>query len=246
MKRVLVIDDDESIRVAICRILRLGGYEPVEAVDGLDGCEVFIRHAFVAVITDLVMPNQEGIETIQRLRELDPAVPIVAISGAMGIDFSSLDDAKLIGADAVIAKPFGIEDLLGTLDEVVDQAPPAQPMRAPYSPIKRQVLVIDDDDDVRRLMGEMLERGGSFEVVEASSGSAGVNAFLRNHCIAVVADLVMPDQSGIETIKQLREIDGQVPIIAVSGFAWSDSDPLAQQARAAGANAVLGKPFRPH
>jgi CheY-like chemotaxis protein len=120
MAKVLVIDDDEGVRASVSRILASGGHDAVVAVNGLDGIDALIRTRFDVVITDILMPVQEGIETIQRVRELDPEMPIIAISGAFGQDdFSALDDAKLIGADVAIEKPFTVEELLEAIAEVL-------------------------------------------------------------------------------------------------------------------------------
>ena len=118
-QKVLVIDDDPDIRRTVSRILRVGGYKPVEAVGGREGIDALMRGRFVLVITDLFMPSQDGIETIQRIRELEPDMPIIAISGAGDGDFSPLQDAKLMGANRIIAKPFTVDDILSAAIDLV-------------------------------------------------------------------------------------------------------------------------------
>ena len=110
----------------------------------------------------------------------------------------------------------------------------------------KTVLVIDDDVEVRVLICTMLRRGGGYETVEAVDGPSGVDTFARGDFAAVVTDLIMPGQMGTETIKQLRALDPDVPIIAVSGFGWDDSSPLIREALELGANRTLGKPFQAH
>jgi CheY-like chemotaxis protein len=125
MAKVLLIDDDEGVRASVSRILASGGHQTVVAVNGLDGIDALIRTRFDLVITDLVMPVQEGIETIQRVRELDADIPIIAISGAFGQNnFSALDDATLIGADLAIEKPFTVEKLLDGVSRVLRKPHP--------------------------------------------------------------------------------------------------------------------------
>ena len=108
-----------------------------------------------------------------------------------------------------------------------------------------KVLVIDDDTEVRRLICTMLRRGGGYDVVEATDGPSGLSAFAADDFVAVVTDLIMPGQTGIDTIKKLRALDPRMPIIAVSGFGWDESSELVREAMSAGANHLLGKPFRP-
>ena len=122
MAKVLVIDDDPGMRQAVRRILERGGHDSVEAVNGQDGIDALIRSQFDLVITDLFMPDQDGITGIQRVRELDAVIPIIAISGAGGMErFSPLDDAKTMGADLAIAKPFTVEGLLAAVETLLSR-----------------------------------------------------------------------------------------------------------------------------
>lgn len=122
MAKILVIDDDPSVLRALAAMLERGGYEPVTAENGLLGIEALARDRFAAVICDLFMPVQEGMETIQRIREADARIPIVAISGHFVNDGESpLEDARLLGADAAIAKPFSYETLIDTIEDALDR-----------------------------------------------------------------------------------------------------------------------------
>jgi CheY-like chemotaxis protein len=107
-----------------------------------------------------------------------------------------------------------------------------------------KVLVIDDDTDVRVLICAMLKRAGGYETVQANTGPAGLEAFALGGFGAIVTDLIMPGETGIETIKKLRALDPAVPIVAVSGFGWDETSPLIRDAIVAGANRTFGKPFR--
>ena len=115
--RILVIDDEASLRLLIRRILEASGHQIVEAADGRTGLAAFQTQPFDAVVTDIVMPETEGAETILALRKLDKNVRIVAISG--GGSLMSLDLLKLarsLGADATLPKPFSAEELLGCVE----------------------------------------------------------------------------------------------------------------------------------
>jgi CheY-like chemotaxis protein len=118
MSRVLVIDDNSDIRELIGFILRGAGYSAVElAGDGEAGLRLQRAQAFDIVITDIFMPNQDGIETIARLRKEFPAVKVIAMSGggsrAKGDGY--LFTAREIGAHAVLSKPFDADHLLDTV-----------------------------------------------------------------------------------------------------------------------------------
>ena len=84
MARILVIDDDEQMRSLLCRILTHDGHDVFEADNGQTGIEIFDKEGADLVITDLVMPEKDGIETIVVLRRTFPALKIIAISGEKG------------------------------------------------------------------------------------------------------------------------------------------------------------------
>lgn len=123
MARILIIDDEERIRTIVRKILESAGHEVVEAGDGAEGTEVFGGSHFDLVVTDLIMPEKEGIETILHLREVDADVPILVVSGGHSFDkVGPLEDAELLGADASLAKPFTVAQLTETVHALLGGA----------------------------------------------------------------------------------------------------------------------------
>lgn len=119
MSTILLIDDDVDFRAMLSVALRQMSHEVVEAAEGAEGVGLFQSRAFDLVITDLIMPGQEGIETISVLVKLCPQVKIIAMSGGGRTSpESNLKMSKRLGAKAVLAKPFSMEDL-GTAIETV-------------------------------------------------------------------------------------------------------------------------------
>jgi DNA-binding response OmpR family regulator len=120
MTKVLVIEDDEDLRLAICKRLKQAGYDALEAGDGRAGLELATREHPELVITDIIMPDRDGIEAIVELRGLAPSPAIIAMSGMTGArGYTPLDDASLLGADAVLKKPFEIDDLLAMAERLL-------------------------------------------------------------------------------------------------------------------------------
>jgi CheY-like chemotaxis protein len=111
-ERILVIDDDAHVRLTISCMLQGLGYEIAQAADGNEGVRAFARLRPDVVITDILMPEKEGIETILELRNASKSVRIIAISGGGRIgNMELLDLARKLGADDVLTKPFTAEEL---------------------------------------------------------------------------------------------------------------------------------------
>jgi CheY-like chemotaxis protein len=105
MARILVVDDEEPVRSSIAVVLRQSGHVVILAEDGDEALAKFGLDAFDLVITDIVMPRREGIETMRALRQIDPMIRIVAMSGSGTDDGFYLKAAVALGADATVEKP---------------------------------------------------------------------------------------------------------------------------------------------
>ena len=124
MARVLVIDDVEDMRRVVGLMLKNAGHDAVLAADGNDALQQFERQRFDLVICDIFMPNKEGIETLRELRGLDPAVPVIMMSGGAPSvhlwgtthkDFLAV--AEGFGATRTIEKPFKYSQLIKLVQE---------------------------------------------------------------------------------------------------------------------------------
>jgi DNA-binding response OmpR family regulator len=114
--RILVIDDDTAVRVTIETVLAGCGYGVVCAADGKEGVRLFLALRPDLVMTDIIMPVQEGIETIFEIRQEQPTARIIAMSGGGRIASSDLlGMARELGADHVLAKPFDIDGLIAVV-----------------------------------------------------------------------------------------------------------------------------------
>jgi CheY-like chemotaxis protein len=121
MRRILVIDDEVGIRRALRTVLELAGYQIREARNGQDAMRLWREEESDLVITDIHMPDKDGIETILELRALSPDLPIIAVSGS-GEKKSRdlLQDANLSGPIWTMDKPFGLTELLKRVSEVLE------------------------------------------------------------------------------------------------------------------------------
>jgi CheY-like chemotaxis protein len=112
MASVLVIDDDDEMRNFIIKLLKRRDYTVTGAANGEKGLECLRADSFALIITDIVMPDMEGLETIKRIRQISPQIPIIAISGGGNNQVDYLKFAQKFGANAVLTKPFDPTELL--------------------------------------------------------------------------------------------------------------------------------------
>ncbi|MGE4063432.1 MAG: response regulator [Rhodospirillaceae bacterium] len=123
MAKILLIDDDRLLAETTEKMLQRGGHTVVRAKNGAVGLEAFAAEHPDLVITDIVMPEQDGIETIQKLLTMRPGLPILAVSGGGRTGNAVfLVAAKQVGAREVLAKPFRLEALLSAVDRCLQPA----------------------------------------------------------------------------------------------------------------------------
>ena len=120
MARILVIDDDTDVRRMVRNMLDRAGHEVAEAPNGDIGTKMFRKEPFDLIITDIFMPEKEGLETIRELHREFPDLRIIAISGGGSVGhYSYLPLAKSFGATRTLSKPFSHQELLEIVNELL-------------------------------------------------------------------------------------------------------------------------------
>lgn len=118
--RILIIDDDEQIRVLLQQMMEWAGFEVMLAENGKVAMKVQRENPSDLIITDLIMPEQEGLETISRLKKEYEGIRIIAISGGGRIGPEAyLPAARELGADRVFSKPFDIQEVVDAVKELL-------------------------------------------------------------------------------------------------------------------------------
>ena len=118
MVNVLVIEDDAAVRFSLMEALTSMGHTASSAANGREGLEMCAEDTFDLVITDLIMPEKDGVETILELKIGQPNIKIVAISGG-GRNVDIMDTAYQLGADCALTKPFSMGDLSVCVNRVL-------------------------------------------------------------------------------------------------------------------------------
>jgi len=121
MPGVLIVEDDKELREMLKMSLLRRNFTVLEAENGKEAITHFKPSLTDLVVTDLIMPEEDGLKVIIKLRELKPSIKIIAISGGGKVGPGSyLNLAKALGADAIYSKPFSINDLTAKIEQLLD------------------------------------------------------------------------------------------------------------------------------
>ena len=126
MAKILLIDDDATIQMVFSQFLTSLGYEIMQAENGKEGMSMIQETRPDLVITDIMMPEMDGLEILMQLRNTHDSVPVIAISGGMrALPVNFLQQAKLFGARYVFEKPVPLDVLRNAVTELVGDEPSA-------------------------------------------------------------------------------------------------------------------------
>ncbi len=256
MKSILVIDDDDQFRKMLKLLLERHGFTAIAADQAKKGFDILRSTHIDLIITDIVMPETEGMETIMALKKLGVDVPVIAVSGGTP-DLNAndlLETANMIGAHWSMKKPIHRESFLEKVYELLgmerkhqdideEKKDGEEPLsQADVEKNRGRILVIDDDVQFRRMLSQFLTRNG-FAVSEANDGSDGIQKYRENPAKLVITDIVMVNKDGVETIYELKQAFPDVTIFAVSGDPSFDPEFFLKMAKKAGADKTFTKPL---
>ena len=121
MARILVIDDDEIMNAMVVQMLKEAGHKAKGATDGRRGLKLLDAQPFDLIVTDIVMPEIEGLEMIQVIRTINKTIPIIAISGGGRIGPETyLETARMLGANYTFEKPFNKAPFLAAVEKCLE------------------------------------------------------------------------------------------------------------------------------
>lgn len=220
---ILCVDDDPEILSILKEYLTRQGFDVRTATNGVEALFEVKRRPPKAVILDLFMPRPGGLVALERIKKLDPGMPILLVSGMPNVlEMIAEAGASVAGA---FAKPLDLPEIVETLIRAgvvpFGAAPEGTPerLRSEIPPsTRRRVLVVDDEPDVRDLLVEYLWSKG-FEAFGAGSGEEALRRFRECLPHVVLLDIVMPGVSGVETLRRIKSLPHEASVIVVSGKA---------------------------
>lgn len=228
--KILIVDDEAAIRNLLRMALGRNGYEVLEAPEAEKALEILEQEQIPVLFIDLGLETMNGFEWCERVRKDHPEAIIYALSGHAGL--FEPQGFKVAGFDGFEAKPIVIENIYKIIKDSFEQID----RMAKNSSVKdiKRILVIDDDNQIREMLRQILEHEG-YTVSDASSGEEGHIRFSEQPADLIIADLVMPGKSGIETVLAIKEEYPTVNVILMSGCDWYGIDAEFEVAKALGA-----------
>jgi two-component system, NtrC family, response regulator HydG len=197
--RILVVDDDRRMTRTLADILSMSGHKPVEAASGAEALEKLRTQTFDCVLTDVRMPEMDGVELHRQLRLAQPGLPVVLMTAyaADEIIRKGLDE----GVVGVFDKPLDINNLLGFFTSVAKN---------------RTVVIVDDDPAFCKTLGDILQQRG-FSVLQISDPHADVEQ-MASGAQVILLDIKFNGFSGVDVLKEIRRRYPDLPVLMVTGY----------------------------
>jgi len=248
-KHILVAEDEPVVRELLRAVLEHKGYAVHEAGNGRQAADYARASQVDLVLTDLWMPEMNGVELIEELNRTGSRAEVLVLSAH--VTETSTEKLEGLGVFRILAKPVDLNVLLeavegGLASDRVERisakrAPAPEREEAGAPPSRATVLVADDDGQVRDLLRALLS-GAGYAVEEAMNGQEAVEKALAYDIDLIITDLNMPQMSGREAIETLRRATRDTFIICITGEATRKEMDAAVHA---GAVKCLRKPFAP-
>ncbi|MFW6134768.1 MAG: response regulator [Elusimicrobiota bacterium] len=222
--KILIVDDDESIRNTMAGILKKEGYQVDLKENGQSAIEAAKEESYDIALLDIKMPGINGVETFKKIKDISPET-IVMMMTAYAVD-DLMNEAVQQGAKAVLNKPLDMRRVLGMIEKMGK---------------KNLVLIVDDEMGIRESLALNLETEG-YKVVGVSGGDKAVEIAKRRPADIILLDVLMPGMDGVETLKKIKEKykEGEEPtVVMMSGY---DVDEKVEEAYTLGVKKFFKKP----
>ena len=222
--RILIVDDDQNMTHTLADILSLSGHAVEQADSGLRALDMINRLAFDCVLTDVRMPDMDGVEFYRQLRQSQPGLPVVLMSAYAADEI--IQQGLNEGVVGVLDKPLDISLLLGF-----------------FSALARNcfIAIIDDDPAFCQTLGDILRKRG-FNVTQIIDPRADMELIASNSQV-ILLDLKLKEFNGLDVLKGIRAHYPFLPVLLVTGY-LQEMDEILRTARELNVYTCLYKPLQ--
>lgn len=232
MEKVLVIEDDDTARSLMKRVIDKEGFETILAGTGKIGLELFKKEKPQIVVSDLKMPEINGIELLREIKKETPSAEVIFVT-ASG-DYDAVIHALREGAADYLKKPLDLRELAAALSRCKERLVESRILH-----VKPSILLLEDDAIARKKLGRTLAKEG-WTLHLAGDGEQALGIFDETKIDVVIADLRLPKMSGLDVLHEVRQRTQDCEMILISGYGDESS---AIQAMKEGAINYIKKPI---
>lgn len=232
MEKALLIEDEQVARERLKKIIDKEGFETLTAGNGQEGLAIFKKENPGLVITDLKLPDIDGMEVIRTLKDLCPQTDIILITGHG--DYDTAIQTLREGVLDYIKKPIDLDQLLTALGRHRERRIKREHLFVPQS-----ILVLDDEEVARSKLARVLGKEG-YQVFEGADGEEGIRVFMEKKIDLVLADIKMPKKSGLEVLHEIKKLTDDAEVIMITGYG---DENTAVEAMREGAINYIRKPI---
>jgi CheY-like chemotaxis protein len=227
--QILVVDDDPYLLDLLLETLKTIGFNAVGAPDAMQALSLLESSTYHLVITDINMPEIDGIEFARRIKEKNPSLPVIFITGI----FNPEEIRKAVDGP-LLAKPFRIGQIETLIQETLSKT-----ADTPSPAIPKTILVVDDDDSFRVMLMETLKLSG-YQVIGAIDGNEALAILEKEEIGTVITDIKMPGMDGLTLARFIKRRRPNLPVILVTAYLPAND----QASLYAEADGYLMKPFK--
>ncbi len=222
--RILIVDDDQRMALTLKDIFTVKGYEAEAAHSGSEALEKISGSDFDCILTDIKMPEMNGVELYKTIKEVQPDIPVVLMT-AYSAD-KLVKEGLEEGAIATLTKPLDIEAVLSFFSMLRKE---------------RSIVIVDDDPQFCKTMGDILRLRG-FEVIKITDPRDVVNKIGEDMQVLLL-DMRLNELNGLDILKEIRRRYPNLPVILVTGYR-EEMGSMVEEALSISAYTCLYKPLQ--
>ncbi len=235
MIKLLLVDDEKGICDILKDFFKIHGFNVYSAVNGKEALSLIKKQKPQIVILDVQMPDISGLEVLKEIKQIDKNIKVIMVT--VLDDEGTKSTAKERGADDFITKPFTTDYLEKVVAKKIEEL-----MKEKEQMEKPLILVVDDEEDVRERLGNIILRRIHCKVKKSASGEEALEELKKDKYDLVLLDIKMPGLSGIDVMREAVNFSPGTKFLAISGY---DSKEIANGALEAGAIDFMHKPLTP-
>ena len=222
--KVLVVDDDRRMVKTICDILKVKGYEALQAYTGEEAIEKVKSEIPDCVLMDIKMPGINGVEALKMIKDISPNLPVLLMSAYATEEL--IKEGKQQGAYTVLTKPIDIQMVLLFLSLLRKE---------------ESILVVDDDPAFCKTLMDILHSRG-YRVETEADPEKVLGHMEQDYKLVVILDLKLGNANGLDVMKAIRAKYPSKPVVLVTGYREEMADSI-RKGFEIGAYTCLYKPF---